>query len=73
MIQTTLHRHIPFPQTYAGPCLNMNTVSPRYGDFHVKEKMHRLILQMGSPLLVEHLHIEMAPRTLSDLYKKACN
>ena len=51
----------------------MNTVSPRYGDFHVKEKMDRRIFKMGSPLLVEHLYNEMAPWTLSDLDKKACN
>ena len=41
----------------SGPCLNIKTVFPRYGDSH-----DRLIFNMGIPILVRrHLYIETVP------------
>ena len=55
---TTFH---PLLVTRLGPCLNIKTVFPRYGDSHVIDKT--LIINMGIPIPVRwHFYIEMAPR-----------
>ena len=46
-----------------GPCLNIKTIFPRYGDSHVKirRSRDRLIFNMGISILVRrHLYIETA-------------
>ena len=56
-----------------GPCLNIKTIFPRYGDSHVKDKTvgdgrgDRLIFNMGIPILIRwHLYIEMPPWTKNE-------
>ena len=47
-----------------GPCLNIKTVFPRYGDsmLKIRRSRDRLIFNMGIPILVRrHLYIETAP------------
>ena len=57
-----------------GPCLNIKTVFPMYGDSHVKDKTVGetvLSLTWEIPILVRrHLYIETAPWTLFQYKKK---
>ena len=57
-----------------GPPLNIKTVFPRYGDYHVENKSRwdRLIFNMGIPILVRwHLCIEATPGPQLPLYKSS--
>ena len=45
-----------------GPCLNIKTLFPKYGDSYVKDKTVGLIFNMGIPnILIRHLYFETPP------------